>query len=64
MNHDASIDHEGMEYSAEYSVDGDTLTVFLPDGSTRTTELRGLDAESAAEVHIRAFASKAHNKSN
>lgn len=53
-----SIEHNGVNYTAEYSVDGDTLNVYLPNGEVRTTELRGLNPESAAEPHLRSYAHK------
>lgn len=50
-----SLAHEGISHTAEYEVCGDTLTVYLPNGETRTTELRGLDAELAAVPHLQSY---------
>ncbi|WP_279461363.1 hypothetical protein [Aeromonas dhakensis] len=41
MEDTLSVVVEGVEYSANYEVFGDTLVVTLPDGSQRKTELRG-----------------------
>ena len=56
MNEEITIEYEGKEYSAEYYCDGDTVTVFLPNGQTRTTELRGLKPEAAARPHLMGYA--------
>lgn len=45
----------GTNYRAEYEVFDDTLVVYLPDGSTRETILRGLKSDIAAMHHLRAF---------
>ena len=50
-----SLVHEGITYYAEYEVCDDTLLVYLPNGEVRRTELRGLDAESAARPHLRSY---------
>lgn len=55
MNEEFSVEHEEVTYTAEYSIYGDTLTVYLPDGSSIGTELRGLEPESAAKVHLRGY---------
>ena len=55
MNEEVSIEHEGKSYSAEYVINGDTLTIYLPDGNSISTELRGLKAEIAAKVHLRGY---------
>lgn len=55
MNEKITIEHNGKSVTAPYSVIGDTLKVYLPDGTIRETELRGLDPESAAELHLRAY---------
>lgn len=55
MNEEVTIEHNGKSVTASYSVIGDTLKVYLPDGSIRMTELRGLDCESAAELHLKAY---------
>lgn len=55
MENEIKLEHEGIEYSAEYMVVDDTLTVFLPNGEQRVTILRGLDPVSAARTHLRAY---------
>lgn len=55
MNEEISIEYEGKLYTASYAVFGDTLKVKLPNGSIRTTELRGLDPGSAADTHLRMY---------
>ena len=55
MNEEISLEHEGEEYIAEYFIHGDTLTVILPNGQNRSTELRGLNEVHATEVHLRAY---------
>lgn len=62
MEDEITIEHEGIRYSASYTVTGDTLTVFLPSGEPRTTELRGLDPEGAALVHLRAYVGSVNRK--
>ena len=58
MNEEITVEHEGVTYSAEYSIFDDTLVVYLPDGTTRETELRGLKPDSAAKIHLRAYVKK------
>ncbi|WP_283190662.1 hypothetical protein [Pseudomonas sp. PMCC200344] len=55
MEDEVTIEHEGTQYAAPYWVQGDTLTVFLPNGKQRSTELRGLSPESAARQHLRFY---------
>jgi len=64
MNEEISIDENGNTYKAEYVVDEDTLTVFLPDGSCRVTELRGLKPTSAAMVHLKSYIKLARTYAN
>jgi len=45
----------GKEYVAEYTINEDTLTTYLPDGTSKDTELRGLDPKSAAKVHLLSY---------
>lgn len=51
-----SIDHNGITYTAEFEVNGDALTVYLPNGESRTTVLRGMEPESTAMPHLRSYA--------
>lgn len=55
MEGEISFEHEGTTFTSTYYVQGDDLTVDLPDGSQRTTTLRGLDPEMAALTHLRGF---------
>lgn len=55
MDEEISFEHDGTTYTSIYHVQGDELTVYLPDGSQRTTTLRGLDPEMAALTHLRGF---------
>lgn len=55
MDEEITLEHEGAQYTASYNVFGDTLTVYLPNGEARSTELRGLGAESAAMVHLKSY---------
>nr|AAG34726.1 unknown [Vibrio mimicus] len=58
MDENVSIEHNGEIITATYTVNGDTLEVYLPDGSSRSTELRGLSPESAAKIHLKVYAAK------
>ena len=42
-------------HTAEYSVFEDTLIVYLPDGSKRETELKGLKPETVVKHHLMAY---------
>lgn len=55
MDEEITLEHKGIECTATYIVQGDTLTVFLPNGDQRTTELRGLDPVAAARPHLRSY---------
>ncbi|CAH0143217.1 hypothetical protein SRABI06_00521 [Pseudomonas brassicacearum] len=55
MEEEITLEVDGVQHTALYSVFNDTLTVSLPDGSQRSTELRGLSPVSAARVHLRAY---------
>ncbi|SDU58322.1 hypothetical protein [Pseudomonas mandelii] len=56
MEDELTIEIDGVEHTAIYTVSNDTLTVSLPDGSQRFTELRGINPISAARVHLRSYA--------
>jgi len=57
MNEQLSIQLDGETYTAQYVIDeDDTVTVFLPDGSMRSTTLRGLKPEMAVRTHLKSFA--------
>jgi len=52
-----SVELNGVLHEASYEVIGDTLIVFLPDGSQRQTTLNGnLKPKTTAIHHLRAFA--------
>lgn len=55
MEEEITLEHKGIECTATYLVQGDTLTVFLPNGEQRITELRGIDPIAAARPHLRAY---------
>jgi hypothetical protein len=55
MEDELTLDVDGVEYTVTYIVYNDTLTALLPDGSQRTTELRGLNPISAARTHLRHY---------
>lgn len=55
MEEEISFEHEEKVYTGTYYVQGDDLIICLPDGSQRTTTLRGLDPEMAALTHLRGF---------
>jgi hypothetical protein len=55
MEEEVTLEHEGKSYSASYIQVDDELTVYLPDGSLRHSELRGLSPESAARSHLRGY---------
>lgn len=59
MNKEITVEFEGKEFTAEYSVIGEMLTVYLPDGTQRQTALfAGIDPHSAAATHVRSYASQ------
>lgn len=64
MEEEITLEHEGKSYSASYIVLGDELTVYLPDGSTRGTTLRGLNPEHAATTHLRSYIKAKGNPSS
>lgn len=55
MDEEVSFEYDGSMYSCTYSIQGDDLFVYLPDGCQRTTSLRGLDPAMAALTHLRGF---------
>lgn len=55
MEDELTIEIDGVQHTALFSVSNDTLTVSLPDGSQRSTQLRGLDPLNAARVHLRSY---------
>lgn len=52
------ISHEigGVMYEASFEVFGDELVVYLPDGSTKQTTLRGMMPTLAAKPHLVSYA--------
>lgn len=55
MDEEVSIEYDGSIYTCTYSIQGDDLFIYLPDGSQRITSLRGLDPVMAALTHLRGF---------
>ncbi|MGH8420167.1 MAG: hypothetical protein ACRER8_23305 [Pseudomonas sp.] len=55
MESETTFEHEEKIYTSIYNHQEDNLMVYLPDGTQRTTALRGLDPEQAAMTHLRAF---------
>lgn len=56
MEEEVTIEHEGVDYSASYTVTGEMITVFLPNGEQRSTVLSGgIVIESAARTHLRSY---------
>lgn len=51
-----TLTENGKDYRAEYEIFDDMLVVYLPDGSTKQTILRGLKPNLAAMTHLRSFA--------
>ena len=51
-----TLTENGKDYRAEYEIFDDMLVVYLPNGSTRQTILRGLKPHLAAMTHLRSFA--------
>lgn len=52
---EVTVEHEGKVYSASYILVDDELTVFLPDGTERSTALRGLKPAHAVQTHLRGY---------
>lgn len=58
--HTAQIVVDGTTYEIEYDIDGDDeLTCYMPDGSPRSTTLRGLKPEHAIAPHLRSYLKQA-----
>ncbi|WDD98694.1 hypothetical protein [Thalassomonas actiniarum] len=57
-NEEVIYEFEGQKLRAEYTLFDDTLTTYLPDGSNRKTELRGLKPELAALMHLKIYTQK------
>ena len=55
MSEEIIIEHNGVVTKAEYSVCEDTLSVYLPNGEVRTTDLRGLKPRIAALIHLKSY---------
>ena len=51
MNDEITIEYNGETYTAEYSHDGDSLVLYLPDGPIITTR-GGLGVEAALKPHF------------
>lgn len=62
MDEEITIEYKGVRYIATFSVFGDSITVYLPSGEPRTSELRGLNPEGAALHHLKAYVSSVSRK--
>lgn len=51
-----TYEFEGILYTAQYEVFDDELVVYLPDGTTPSTALRGLKPDLAAMPHLVSYA--------
>lgn len=58
MYNEYSIDFNEKVITAEYVIEDDIVTVYLPNGDIRETKLNGLKPESAVRVHLTAYAKK------
>ncbi|NQZ56319.1 MAG: hypothetical protein HRT88_02455 [Lentisphaeraceae bacterium] len=47
MNNELSIEHDGEEYTAEYYSCGGSVTIILPNGNMRVSELTEQGVEHA-----------------
>lgn len=64
MEEGIELEYEGQIYSAYYIVSGDTVTLYLPDGTQRATVLNGgFKPESAVRPHLLSYARQASSKS-
>ncbi|MCL1127787.1 hypothetical protein [Shewanella surugensis] len=54
-NEEVIYEFKGQKYHAEYALFDDTLITYLPDGSSLTTELRGLKPKLSALTHLRSY---------
>jgi len=52
MDDEITIEHNDKSYTVNYSVDGEELRVYFPDGQQRITMLGGLNIESAIKPHL------------
>jgi len=52
MDDEIIIEYNNKTYTVSYSLDGDELNVYFPDGKPRITMLRGLAIKSAIRPHL------------
>ena len=57
MNNEITIGHQGEDYTAEYYSCGGSVTVILPNGNMRQTDLDGLILEDAVRHHLEVYIS-------
>lgn len=50
-----SIEYGGKQYVAEYVVCDGVLTVFLPNGTTKSTVLEKLNPKTSAMIHLKSY---------
>lgn len=55
MYEEIEIEIDNITYTIEYYIDGDSLTIILPNGETRQTELRGLSINSAIRTRLAGY---------
>jgi len=52
MEDEVTIELNGKRYTVFYSVDGEELRIYFPDGQPRITMLGGLNIASAIRPHL------------
>ena len=52
MNDEFTLEYNGETYTTEYSIDGDQLVLYLPDGQQVITVRGGLSIENALKPHF------------
>ena len=52
MDDEITIELNGSSYTVLYSIDGEELRLYFPDGQQRITMLGGLTIESAIRPHL------------
>jgi len=52
MNDEITLEYNGKTYTTEYSIDGDSLILYLPAGQQIITTRGGLSIEAALKPHF------------
>jgi len=55
MNDEITVEYGGESLTAEYSIDGDMLTVYFPNGGPSSAVLRGLKPETIAKTLLKGY---------